>query len=122
MRKKLPNVLAASLLAGALAVAGANPAVAQTKVAEGGSILFVGTKKQARDAIKDTAVVTQVPELGPTWERQVAAQADWTHFTLADFKRLKSEFGVNWALVPYPQPPGLECRWHNDALSVCQIP
>ena len=36
MRKKLPNVLAASLLAGALAVAGANPAVAQTKVAEGG--------------------------------------------------------------------------------------
>ena len=38
MRKKLPNVLAASLLAGALAVAGANPAVAQTKVAEGGSM------------------------------------------------------------------------------------
>jgi AhpC/TSA family len=38
MRKKLPNVLAASLLAGALAVAGASPAVAQTKVAEGGSM------------------------------------------------------------------------------------
>jgi hypothetical protein len=38
MRKKLPNVLAASLLAGALAVAGANLAVAQTKVAEGGSM------------------------------------------------------------------------------------
>ena len=38
MRKKLPNVLAASLLAGALVVAGASPAVAQTKVAEGGSM------------------------------------------------------------------------------------
>jgi hypothetical protein len=38
MRKKLPNVLAASLLAGALAVAGASPAVAQTKMAEGGSM------------------------------------------------------------------------------------
>ena len=38
MRKKLPNVLAASLLAGALAIAGASPAVAQTKVAEGGSM------------------------------------------------------------------------------------
>ena len=38
MRKKLPNVLAASLLAGALAIAGANPAVAQTKAAEGGSM------------------------------------------------------------------------------------
>jgi hypothetical protein len=38
MRKKLPNVLAASLLAGALALVGANPAAAQTKVAEGGSM------------------------------------------------------------------------------------
>jgi AhpC/TSA family len=38
MRKKLPNVLAASLLAGAMAVAGASPAVAQTKMAEGGSM------------------------------------------------------------------------------------
>jgi hypothetical protein len=63
-----------------------------------------------------------VPELGPTWERQVAAQAGWTHFTLTDFKRLKSEFGVNWALVSNPAPAGLQCRWHNDTLSVCQIP
>jgi hypothetical protein len=86
------------------------------------SFRALAERSQLADAIKDTAVVTQVPELGPTWERQVAAQADWTHFTLADFKRLKSGFGVNWALVPYPQPPGLECRWHNDALSVCQIP
>jgi peroxiredoxin len=38
MQKKLPNVLAASLLAGALAIATASPAVAQTKVAEGGSM------------------------------------------------------------------------------------
>jgi len=38
MREKLPNVLAASLLAGALAIAGVNPAVAQTKAAEGGSM------------------------------------------------------------------------------------
>jgi len=27
------------------------------------------------DALKDTAVVTQVPELGPAWDRQTAAQA-----------------------------------------------
>jgi hypothetical protein len=86
------------------------------------SFRALAERSQLADAIKDTAVVTQVPELGPTWERQVTAQAGWTHFKLADFERLKSEFGVNWALVSYPQPPGLECRWHNSALSVCQIP
>jgi len=37
MQKKLPSVLAASLLTGALVVGAASPAVAQTKVAEGGS-------------------------------------------------------------------------------------
>jgi hypothetical protein len=86
------------------------------------SFRALAERSQLADAIKDTAVVTQVPELGPTWERQVTAQAGWTHFKLADFERLKSEFGVNWALVSYPQPPGLECRWHNSELSVCQIP
>jgi AhpC/TSA family len=37
MQKKLPTVLRAALLAGALAVATANPAVAQSKQPEGGS-------------------------------------------------------------------------------------
>ncbi len=79
-------------------------------------------RSQLADAIKDAAVVTQVPELGRVWERQVEAQAGWTHFRLADFERLKTEFGVNWVLVPYPQPHGLACRWHNGSLAVCQIP
>jgi hypothetical protein len=86
------------------------------------SFRALAERSQLADAIKDTAVVTQVPELGPTWERQVAAQAGWTHFGPADFERLKSEFGVNWVLVTYPQPAGLACRWHNSTLSVCQIP
>jgi hypothetical protein len=42
--------------------------------------------------------------------------------SLADFERLKREFGVNWALVSYPQPAGLDCRWHNASLAVCEIP
>jgi hypothetical protein len=74
------------------------------------------------DAYKDTSTVTKQPELGPMWKRQVEAQTGWSHFQLADFKRLKTEFGVNWALVSYPQPAGLQCRWHNSQLSVCQIP
>lgn len=86
------------------------------------SFRALAERSQMADAIKDTAVVTQVPELGPDWERQVAAQAGWAHFNLADFERLKTNFGVNWALVNFPAAPGLDCKWHNDALAVCRIP
>jgi hypothetical protein len=83
------------------------------------------------DFIKDTVSVTKSPELAPEWEREVRAEGcepsshrcpGWSRFQLADFKRLKAEFGVNWVLVSNPPAAGLVCRWHNDALSVCQIP
>jgi hypothetical protein len=84
------------------------------------------------DIIKDTASVTKSPELGPEWAREVRAEGcelgsrrcpgGWSRFQLADFERLKAEFGANWVLVSYPPPAGLSCRWHNDALSVCQVP
>jgi hypothetical protein len=86
------------------------------------SFRALAERSQLADAIKDTAVVTQVPELGATWEQQMNAQEGWSHFQLADFKRLKTQFGVNWVLVNYPQPAGLTCLWHNDSLAVCPIP
>lgn len=86
------------------------------------SFRALAERSQLADAVKDTSVVMQVPDLGPVWERQVAAQAGWHNFELADFKRLKADFGVNWVLVSYPQPAGLACSWHNDILSACQIP
>ena len=79
-------------------------------------------RSQLADAVKDTAMVTQVPELAPAWARQVAATEGWGHFKLAEFERLKAAFGVDWVLVATPQPSGLACRWHNDSLAVCQIP
>ncbi len=86
------------------------------------SFRALAERSQLADAIKDTAVVTQVPELAPDWERQVEAQQGWKNFQLGDFERLKAEFGVNWVLVSDPPPHGLACRWHNGSLSVCQIP
>jgi hypothetical protein len=86
------------------------------------SFRALAERSQLADGIKDTAVVTQVPELGPVWEKQEDAQQGWSKFTLADFQRLKAEFGVNWTLVNYPQPPaGLDCKWHNATLAVCEI-
>ena len=86
------------------------------------SFRALAERSQLADAIKDTAVVTQVPELGPEWDRQVEAQQGWKNFQLADFERLKSRFGVNWVLVSSPPPEGLTCRWDNTSLSVCQVP
>lgn len=79
-------------------------------------------RSQLADAVKDAAVVTQVPELGPVWASQVAAETGWSHFKLADFERLKTAFGVDWVLVANSQTDGLACRWHNDALAACRIP
>ena len=86
------------------------------------SFRALAERSQLCDAIKDTAVVTQVPELAPRWDREVEAQSGWRNFQLADFERLKHDFGVNWTLVSYPQPKGLDCQWHNDSLAVCRIP
>jgi hypothetical protein len=79
-------------------------------------------RSQLTDGIKDTSVVTQVPSLAPIWHEQQLAQAGWAHFQLADFERVKQQFGVDWVVVSYPQPAGLDCRWHNDALTVCRVP
>jgi hypothetical protein len=86
------------------------------------SFRALAERSQLADNIKDTAMVTNVPELGEEWARQVKAQNGWSHFQLADFERLKAEFGVNWVVVAYPPPAGLDCQWHNDAVSVCQVP
>jgi hypothetical protein len=86
------------------------------------SFRALAERSQLCDVIKDTAVVTQVPELAPRWDREVEAQSGWRTFQFADFERLKHDFGVNWTLVSYPQPKGLDCQWHNDSLAVCRIP
>jgi hypothetical protein len=86
------------------------------------SFRALAERSMLADQNKDAAMATQVPELAPVWERQVAAQQGWESFQLADFERLKTNFGVDWVLVRYPQPAGLACRWHNRSLAVCQVP
>ncbi len=86
------------------------------------SFRALAERSQLADAVKDAAVVTQVPELGALWESQVHAQSGWRNFALADFELLKSQTGANWVLVSYPQPTGLTCNWHNQRLAACPIP
>jgi len=74
------------------------------------------------DGIKDTAVVTEVPSLAPVWEEQQVALKGWKDFRLADFERLKGQFGVDWVVAGYPAAEGLDCRWHNGTVAVCRVP
>jgi hypothetical protein len=74
------------------------------------------------DAIKDTSVITKVPELGQMWYDQTQAEQGWNSFGRADFEQLKARFGVDWVLVANHQADGMTCPWHNDRLSVCRIP
>ena len=86
------------------------------------SFRALAERSQLADAIKDAAVVTQVPELATRWTKEVDAQAGWSGFQAAEFERLKDRFGVDWVVVPYPAPARLICEWHNDRLAVCRIP
>lgn len=86
------------------------------------SFRALAERSQLADLEKDPSVVTQVPELGPAWGRQVDAASGWRDFGLADFERLKRDFGVDWVIVSYPQPQGLPCKWHKQNVAVCEIP
>ena len=86
------------------------------------SFRALAERSQLADMEKDPSVVTQVPELGPAWQRQVDATAGWKRLNLADFKRLKAQSGVDWVIVSDPAASGLDCKWHSNPLSVCRIP
>lgn len=78
-------------------------------------------RSQLADEVKDSAVVTQVPELGPRWHRETHAEDGWEHFGLNDFRRLNQEFGVDWVLVTKKQAEQLSCPWHGQELAVCHV-
>ncbi len=74
------------------------------------------------DAVKDSAVATQVPRLSTRWLDEVEAQRGWEHFTATDYQRLKARIGINWVLIERPAPEGMDCPYENTALSACQVP
>ena len=73
------------------------------------------------DAVKDSAVATQVPRLSNRWLEEVEDQRGWEHFTLADYERLKTRFGINWVLIERPARDGMDCPYEKGALLVCRV-
>jgi hypothetical protein len=74
------------------------------------------------DAVKDSAVATQVPRLSTRWLEEVEAQRGWEDFTPLDYQRLRARFGVDWVLVERPGTAGLDCPYTNTAMLVCHLP
>jgi hypothetical protein len=77
-------------------------------------------------------MAARVPRLAPRWLKEVTAQSDWQNFQLADFQRLKNEFGVTWVILqrsPSREDAkeedvpalGMTCPYQNRQLRVCRL-
>ena len=73
------------------------------------------------DMDKDPGVVTLFPAVASRWQRETKARERWNTFTLADFVKLKKEFGVNWVILEKPLRVPLTCPYENDVVAVCRI-
>jgi hypothetical protein len=73
------------------------------------------------DELKDPGMVARVPTLAGRWLVEVQAQRNWASFQVADFKKLRTRFGVNWVLLSAPGVPGLRCPYEDGAVFVCQV-
>jgi len=74
------------------------------------------------DNSKDTSVVEVFPDLSWQWKLEVSGTQNWTHFSIADFERLKGKYGVSWVILERPGIAGLNCPYTNSSIMVCRIP
>lgn len=52
---------------------------------------------------------------------QLQAEKGWTHFTPADFERLKRSYDVTWVVVRRGKASTMTCPYQNSEVSVCRI-
>jgi hypothetical protein len=81
----------------------------------------IAERSMLADDVKDSGAVTMFPPNAEEWLRETQAQKGWQNFQVADFERLKREFGVNWAVLQQPGVAGLNCPYANTAVKVCHI-
>jgi hypothetical protein len=73
------------------------------------------------DALKDSGAVSMFPALARDWYEQVRAQQGWKDFQVADFRRLRQDYGVTWVVLQRPGVPGLTCPYQNQLVRVCRV-
>jgi len=79
-------------------------------------------RSRTADAVKDSGAVSMFPSMADEWWLQVQAQSGWrNNFGRAQFRRLHTDYGVNWVVLQRPGLPGLDCPYQNEAVVVCRI-
>jgi hypothetical protein len=83
----------------------------------------IAERSRLADAVKDSGAVTMFPEppFAEHWLEQVSDQRGWSHFEVADLRRLQQKYGVGWVILTRPGIPGLECPYANGTLLVCRV-
>jgi len=80
----------------------------------------IAQRSMLADAVKDSGAVTMFPSMAEEWLKQVQSQSGWKKFQAQDFRRLRTEYGVNWVVLQQPGVAGLDCPYQNAALLVCR--
>lgn len=82
----------------------------------------IAERSQLADGLKDGGVVQMFPDIGDAWFAQMKAQIGIDHFQLADFERLKHEYGAGWAILRQRDIAEMDCPYRNNVVMVCQVP
>jgi hypothetical protein len=81
----------------------------------------IAQRSKLSDAGKDSGEVSMFPNLADKWWTEVQAQKNWQSFSIKDFRRLKSDYGVNWVVLQSDTNRDLECPYRNEAIMVCRL-
>lgn len=73
------------------------------------------------DFYKDAGVVTLFPSVAERWQKETRARANWNNFALADFVKLRDDYGVTWVVLEKPLKVPLSCPYQNERIAVCRI-
>jgi hypothetical protein len=82
----------------------------------------IAERSMIADWVKDSGVASIFPQMAPEWKREQELTSGWDHYTAADFLALPTRSPVSWVMVELRQSGGLDCPFHNTAVSVCRLP
>jgi hypothetical protein len=81
----------------------------------------IAQRSMLADQVKDSGVASVFPQMAPEWEREQQLTQGWEHYTAPDFLALTTRSPVSWVVVQPRQASGLDCPFHNTAVSVCRL-
>jgi uncharacterized protein DUF6798 len=81
----------------------------------------IAERSMVADQIKDSGVASVFPQMAREWEREQQLTQGWEHYTAPDFRALATRSPVTWVVVQPRQARGLDCPFHNAAVSVCRL-